>query len=304
MRRIAAVLLAVLLVGSAAAAPIPQTTPECPEPLPVSAGSEVSIRGGVYVRAAPGPSNAIVNYVESFTLALITDGPTCVNGVIWWRVAGLPGEAGWVAQSAVDLQLVIPGPPDEALACPPALNLVPGSRLPLVSGGVRIRAEPNLAGRVLTVALIDTPVTVLAGPECADRLNWWRVQVPLGDILVEGWMAEGFENAPFVAVTPVRSLEAGTLCANPLRLPPGTRAAVSAPGGTFRPLRAAPGTDSPALFTLIDGVAFTITGSPVCADNLNWFPVQILSRPEVTGWLAEGGPGAYVIRRIAIEPLR
>ena len=47
--------------------------------------------------------------------------------------------------------------------------------------------------------------------------------------------------------------------------------------------------------TLIDGIGFEILGAPICADGYNWWPVRILSRPDVQGWFAEGGPINYWI---------
>ena len=93
------------------------------------------------------------------------------------------------------------------------------------------------------------------------------------------------------------------ICGPTLRLSVGDRASVNVSDFKPKNLRAVPGLYSPILYKLIDGVAFDIVGGPVCADNLNWWQIQIVSRPEVIGWLSEGGPGNYAINRFTQDRL-
>ena len=52
--------------------------------------------------------------------------------------------------------------------------------------GLRLRAEPSTAGRLVTAVREGTTLTVTDGPEEADGYVWWKVQAPDGK---EGWGA-------------------------------------------------------------------------------------------------------------------
>jgi len=278
----------------------PTATPAfCQPPLAMSVGSTAFVRPGANIRYQPTLSSALVNYRDSSTTVVITGGPVCADGLNWWQVRA-PGEDGWVAENFNGVTLLVPGPPDPSTICPEPLILPVGSVLPLVSGGVRVRAEPGLSSLVLTVGLVNTEVMILGDPVCADQLNWFPVQLVSAGVTYQGWMAEGFEghrvlNEP-ISTDPV--------CAPPIRLSNGTRAYVNSADPYPKNLRSEPGLDSPLLFTLIDGIGFTVIGGPVCTDGLNWWNIQILSRPDVVGWFAEGGPGNYWIRRIQSRELK
>lgn len=323
-RRFIPVLLALTLIGlilpAAAQTPTPVATPLvgtpvptfifptatpafCATPLAITAGTRIDTRPGINIRSEPRLSSAIVIYYDSSITLRATGGPVCNDGVNWWQISGPGRIAGWVAESFNNMTLIFPQI-DPGLTCPTPLNLAVGTRVPLSSGGVRVRAEPNRSGLVLTVALVNTEVTILGASVCAEALNWWPVELISVGVLYQGWIAEGDESGSWLVQPGLTSTAAGTLCAPPLPLSIGTRAYVNYTDFTPKNLRTAPGTESPLLYTLIDGIGFTVLGGPACANNMNWWYIQVISRPDVVGWLSEGGPGNYWIRRIRARQLR
>lgn len=281
----------------------------CESPMALSVGSLVNTRPGIYLRGQPSMSGPIADYIGDRITFRVTGNSVCADYVNWWPVRGPSNyNPGWIAEREFHggrYLLFAAAPPAPETLCAEPLNLVPGNTIPIYTG-VRVRAEAGLSGLVLTVAPPESEVLVVGGPMCADRLNWWRVQVPVSGVLYEGWMAEGYGGAPWMEDPTVPSLAQGNLCGpSKIRIGVGIRGEVQYPRGAEpRNLRAAPGAESALLYTLIDGIAFDIISGPVCADNLNWWEIRLVARPEVTGWLAEGGPGNYWMRRIYTEPLR
>lgn len=297
-------LLIIALLGSTLPATAQGTA--CGQPLDLTPGLRIHTRPGIYIRNLPTISGGIVEYLDSSITFRITDGPVCADGLNWWHVRGpINYDPGWIAEkeSPTGRYLIFRADPDPATLCSAPIPLSIGQRVPVTSGGLRVRTEPGLEARVLTVALIDTEVTIVGGPQCVDKLNWWQITLPASpttDVLVRGWVAEGYGGAvPWLALPPGPSLEAGNLCAPPMRgLGVGTQAYVNAAQtNVLRRIRSDPGTDAPVLYTMVDGVAFHIIAGPICANNLNWWQIQVITRPDVIGWLAEGGPGDYWIRR-------
>jgi hypothetical protein len=270
--------------------------------LGIRPGIRVNTRPGIYIRNQPTLSGGIVHYLDESLTFRVEDGPVCADGVNWWRIFGIIGYTpGWVAEyEPQGIQLIFPilSDLDPTLLCDEPLNFVPGSRFPLLAD-VRIRQEPNLSGLVLHVAPTGQTVTIIDGPECHDTLNWWLIQVPFSGLIVQGWMAQGSETRAFLpdpdALPPDR------ICGPSLPLRIGNRAAITTRDLKPKNLRVGPGVNEPLLYSLIDGIAIDILEGPVCRSNLNWWRVRIVARPEVTGWLSEGGPGNYSIARFTTD---
>ncbi len=272
----------------------PTTTPGCPPPLPLSIGGVAYVRGGVNVRAAPTASSAQVNYYTESVTVRVLEGPVCDGIYNWWRVDG-PGNGGWIAEGRPGRYWIYgydaaAGTP----VCSSPLGFTLGARVELLYG-LRVRAAPALAGLVLTVAPAGTVVDILEGPVCGEGYNWWRVQVVVLNILYTGWVAEGERGAGDLYLEP-QGFVPTPVCAPPLPLPAGMTAYVEYQRDESpKNLRVAPGLNAEIVATLIDGIGFEILGEPICADGLNWWPIRILSRPDVAGWFAEGGPVNYWI---------
>lgn len=276
----------------------------CGTSLAITPGMRINTRPGIYIRNLPTRSGGIAEYLqESYTLRVL-DGPRCADGLNWWQVTG-PADInpGWVAEKETPTgrYLIFPIEEDPTALCPEPLNLVNGSRLPLLND-VRIRQEPDLNALVLHVAPTGETATIISGPECVGTLNWWLVQVPWQGIIIQGWMAEGRFGDTFLPNPDLPSPDA--ICGPPIpRLGVGDRAQVNVEDFKPKHLRAVPGLDGAILYALIEGIAFDVLAGPVCADNLNWWQIQIVSRPDVIGWLSEGGPGNYAIKRFTQDRL-
>lgn len=284
------------LTPTAPAFVFPTATPaSCEPPLALVPGQRLNTRPGINLRSQPDLSSAIVQYLENSTTLVALEGPVCQSGINWWRVRGPSNVSpGWVAEREFfgGRYLIFPVI-DPATVCPTPLTLPAGTQTALFNG-LRVRAAPGLTGLVLTVAPASAVATVVDGPVCADGFNWWLVDVTVLGLVYRGWVAEGFAGRPFVD----EPGEPPAVCSPPLPFTVGSRGFVSYRDFQPKSLRAAPGRDAELLFTLIDGVAFEVIGGPVCADGFNWWHVQIISRPDAVGWIAEGVPGTYWVRGI------
>ncbi len=269
----------------------------CGTPLDLVPSQQINTRPGINIRNQPSLSGGIVNYLDASITYRVEGGPVCADGVNWWQVRGpVNFNPGWVAEkeSPDGRYLIFALPLEQASECSEPLNLVPGSQMPLLNG-VRIRQEANLSGLVLTVAPTGEVVTIIDGPACNEDINWWLVQVPFQGLIIQGWMAQGYPERDFLPDP--NPIPADQICGPALPLDIGDRAAVNVSDFKPKNLRTAPGTYSPIMFKLIEGVAFDIIAGPVCASNLNWWQARIVTRPDVVGWISEGGPGNYAISR-------
>lgn len=269
--------------------PTPTATPGCAAPLPLAAGDFAFVRAGTNVRSQPTTSGALVNYYGEAVTVRVVDGPVCANDYNWWQVRG-PGEDGWVAEGRPDAYFVRPAPKADT-GCPAPAQLSIGGRTEILTG-VRLRDQAADTGLVLTVAPQGTLADVLEGPVCAGGQNWWRLRATVLNVVYTGWAAEGFPGERYLQAEGADLLP---VCAPPLNLKVGQRAYVDYPDNNPRNLRAAPGLNAELVATLIDGIGFEIIGGPACADDINWWQIRIVARPDVTGWFAEGGPSQYWI---------
>jgi hypothetical protein len=273
--------------------------PGCDTAFPIEIGGFVTVRPGVTVRAEPSINGPIVETLPENREFIVLDGPVCGDNYQWWRIRG-GGINGWVAERnrALDFIRFIFPPVDSTPGCEPPFNLEAGQVVDL-NTGVRVREEPNLNGLVLTVAQINTPVTILSDePTCGDGLNWRRVQVTVVGTRYEGWMVEGTAFAEYVALP---TTDPGLICYPPINLESGDRRRVRYYDDQPKALRAGPGRDEELLFSLVNGVPFEILDGPVCANGQNYWRVRILASFEPVGWLAEGPRPNYWSRPFTSE---
>lgn len=278
-------------VFAATTVPAGPPTPGCAPSLPLVEGATAAVRGGTYVRAEPDGSSPWVNYYEQAMEVLIVGGPVC-DGLRynWWQVRG-PGNDGWVAEGVPGGYFMrVLSLPDDPNQCEPAAALTAGSRFRLLND-LRVREAADPEALVLTVAPTGELVTVLEGPVCAGNYNWWRVQVVVVNVQYTGWVADrGTDGTPYVEDE--FTVDA-PVCGRPLNLTVGGQAYVNYKDDELKNLRAAPALNATLVASLLDGIGLEVLGGPVCNDGYNWWQVRVLSRPEVSGWFAEGGPAAY-----------
>jgi hypothetical protein len=272
----------------------PSTTPGCAAPLPLQVGGLAYVSGGVYVRTDPNGSRPWVNYYAENTVVKITGGPVCDGQLYnWWQVRG-PGNDGWVAEgSPGNYFMRFAAPSGDFIPCSPPADLNIGGRARLLLD-VKVHDSASENGLVLTVAPSGSLANVLEGPTCAGGVNYWRVSVTVVDVVYTGWAADAkTDGTPLMEDEFARDVP---VCAPPLDMAIGSRANVNYKGNSPKSLRAAPSINGELIATLLDGIGFEIIGGPVCAkDGYNWWQIRILSRPDVSGWLAEGGPANYWI---------
>lgn len=275
---------------------IASPTPGCAAPLPLVNGATAYVKGGVYVRYQPNVSSPFVNYYTEAVTVTIVGGPVC-DGVKynWWQIKG-PGNDGWVAEGQPGQYLMRVGFLPTS-GCDPAVSLVAGKTAQLLRD-LNVHDQPADAGLVLTVASTGATVDVLEGPTCADGYNWWKIRTTVLNVEYTGWVADG-QPAGNDWLISEDALNA-PVCDSPLELSVGMQAYVNYKDHIPKILRRGPSTNAELVATLFDGIGFTIIGGPFCAEGYNWWQVSILSRPDVTGWLAEGGPANYWISPIAI----
>jgi hypothetical protein len=264
----------------------------CPTPQRFAVGQQVFTRPGVFVRNLPTLSGGQVGYYPNSVTLRITDGPVCADGLNWWQVT-TPGNPGWVAEAVPDLVLLFPDTSfNNGQNCAPALGLTIGGQATLLEKSVRLRADPDRSGRVLTVLNQFQPVYVLAGPTCADNINWWQVRAQYGSSTstVDGWLAEAAGGTTFLSAGGSGAPTEPAHCPPTYyRLSVGIRAVVTYQDSKPKNLRAEPGMNAAVLTSMLKGVEVDIIGGPTCVDGLNWWQLRLVGQPELVGWLAEGG---------------
>jgi hypothetical protein len=271
--------------------------PGCGVSLPLVVDATVTVRSGVSIRLNPTVSSPLLEYLLQDRAFVVTGGPVCADNYIWWGVAS-SGLSGWVAERDNEIVYIRGFENPVPVVCSTPRDLVVGERIDLTDN-VRIRENPSLDGRVLTVAPLGAEVLILTEPTCTDGYNWRRVQVDVLGARYTGWMAEaerGTDVAFFVEETP-------ELCFPPLSLSTGDRVRVYYRSGPPKNLRDAPNYESNVLYTLVSGVPLAITGGAVCVDGMNWWPVRVLGTIQPGGWIAEGGRPIPSIRPFDEPPL-
>lgn len=279
------------LVGTYTA---PSPTPAfCRDPLPIEAGGVIVVSGGVIIRLSPDASSPLLRSFPERREFRVVSGPVCQGGFNWWQVTG-HGLTGWVSEGRDDRYWIryLRGPGEDTLDCAAPLDLSTGESFDLLYNA-RLRADADIDALTVTVVQADSRVSVLEGPVCADGYNWWRVRASVLGLIYEGWMAEALRTGEALIDAPPEG--DGTFCAVPLPLDIGDNATVSYKSGPPKRLRNAPDLNAAVLYDLVRSVPLVIEGGPVCADSYNWWQVSIRGRPEVVGWMAEGGPPEYWI---------
>jgi murein DD-endopeptidase MepM/ murein hydrolase activator NlpD len=281
--------------------------PPAPQRPDLAAGETVYAQTWVNVRTSPGHLNKagddVVGLLGPGAMIKLTGESVRQDGLWWWPVEGTKSDGdtavGWVAEAtaeAVLLKEMAPPLPRTA-----SYNVIFGIRTDYAQSFLNLRQSPGYVGKaaddVVGQIPLGAPVTVLAGPEAADELQWWQVRAPLLDDKVgTGWVADhapnGFvtlaetpppaEEEPVVEVTTpvVKEMTVVAVAAN-LRAAAGYRDQLAAP----------------IVAEVVAGTRFTVVGGPVTVDDLEWLQVATLpgSTPALRGWLAVADPNGVRI---------
>lgn len=273
--------------------------PGCEQTFPLEAGVGVTIRGGVAVRYSPSVSAPLLVTLTQNHDFVVIDGPVCADDYIWWGVRSAQ-YTGWVAERNVNITFVRDFDLPRPTVCANPLPLSIGQTIE-TTANVRVRQTPSLTGRVLTVALTGTPVTILSEVQCQDGVNWRRVSATVAGFTYEGWLAEGqTDRSPTIFLD---AIDDAAVCYPSLGFSVGEFVRVYYRSGPPKYLREAPGFDAPTLYSLVSGIPLEITGASVCVDAMNWWPVRVLGSFPVSGWIAEGGRPIPFVRPADEPPL-
>ena len=265
-------------------------------PASYKAGDVVRTLDIVNLRAVP--AGQVLGQLPQGAVLTVQD-PIFVmaGGVPYWAVRGPLNSAtvdGWVAQytatGIVLLEAYVPVSPPVTGA---GGAFSPGDQLRTTTT-VRMRKTPGVTNKPATdtVALVPAgeTLTVLAGPERADQMTWWRLnwRSPAGALL-DGWMAQALPAGELLLELAVPAPPAQPVPPPAYTFTPGDRFATT----TIVRLRRTPGiANSPPddiIAEIMPGVEGGVLAGPEDRDGLVWWQVRIADATGrlLTGWMAE-----------------
>jgi uncharacterized protein YgiM (DUF1202 family) len=209
---------------------------------------------GANVRETPGIDETIATALAFGTVLQIIDGPTSVDGNIWYQVAGDAGW-GWIASSLIE-------PSD---AAPPVGKYAAGDALIVNTDAVNIRAEPSLRALIVAAVPSGEDASVVEGPMPAGGYRWYRIKTSYG----EGWAAEQYLISPDELEPESRFLV-------------GDSVIVGDPEGLN--LRSEPSTGTGVIRSLPTGTPGVVVEGPRLGDRVTWLRIRT---SLATGWCVE-----------------
>lgn len=163
-------------------------------------GQTVTLIANARIREAPSTETLTRTIVPAGDPILITGGPQCVDGFLWWAVRAEVVNfvyEGWMAEGQPEdnyflIPTDLPSLADGTLCANPR-PFSAGMRgyVDYRSGGPKsLRTAPRIDATLLFSLVDGVPFVVEDGPVCSGNLNWWKITV-LASAPVTGWMAEG-----------------------------------------------------------------------------------------------------------------
>ncbi len=180
-----------------AVTPTPELT------LRVGGTAVVNTSGGdsLNMRSDSGVEYQIRRKLSRGTEVTLLDGPVSADGYNWWKVREPEGLEGWVVDlyggqitlvpravfgtQLVDALSEIAANPSMASVL--AIDDTVAVTLTDPRGSLRLRNGAGLSFRIISMLPNGTRLTVTDGPRTSDRLTWWQVRTPDGNV---GWAAE------------------------------------------------------------------------------------------------------------------
>lgn len=231
-------------------------------------------------RALPAQEAGINSTWWAGSTFTLLEGPSCGNGIWWWRVT-LPDDrtTAWVPQgdsTQYYLIVVTPTAPPTATVtqtatATPTLTTTPSATVP--PSDTATATEPPTS----TVPPSNTPtVTPTVTPSNTPRPT----------------------STPRPSLTPSPTLDALCWSAPLPRLTAGDNAQVAQVIGGLR-LRALPAVGAGEIALLNRGTAITLLEGPLCNTGYYWYQVELSDGR--TGWVAEGDADTYWLDPVAAE---
>jgi len=178
-------------------------TPKRYYPLSNCAGSHLRVGDSAFVSYTGGknnlrnepdthPSNNVIGAIYPGEVVIIVDGPVCNYGWILWEVLTTNDERGWTPETNGDDYWILPLTTRQL--CDGALptRLVVGKKAKVNEqppDANLIRVEPSRFDEVIGRIPPGEWMTVLEGPHCGEKANWWKVKAISTGIV--GWTMEG-----------------------------------------------------------------------------------------------------------------
>jgi len=166
----------------------------CAAPQRLTVGGRFDISDNVRMRETPSLIGRTITVVQYDAQVIILEGPTCADGINWWKVRATVVNFvydGWIAEAprAGDPFIQVP----TTAPCHSPLNLTIGEQGRVIYNDTspkRLRSAPSTSGAILAELIENVPFVITDGPICANSYNWWKVRI-LSSNPVEGWLAEG-----------------------------------------------------------------------------------------------------------------
>jgi len=289
----------------------------------ITIGGTVRVTQLLNLRSGPGTTASVIAVMPTGTIGTVLAGPQTATGRSWWQISTSLG-TGWAAADYLratsggvtstptrsttpvltSVATLTATPTTTTVATTPASGIAIGD-LVRTTARVNLREGPGTQATVITVLPSGSQGPVLGGPQTANGMSWWQVQMPSGT----GWVA-----APYLARTGVAPTATVTRTpstspvATQTRTPSITRTTTTTPTVTRAPsitptvgscgtlgygdiarattsvnLRSTPSTSGTIIRTLSEGERGTVRGGPVSANGYTWCQLQFGS---VTGWVA------------------
>lgn len=178
--------------------PVPQVTATLTPTNPPPTGGNVLAPGqparvnapaGLNYRESPSANGALLGQFGTGQLVTVLEGPVSADNFTWWRIDDGQGNAGWAADGDGETEWLTP-----RLGEPQPVDRAPrvGDRVSVTmgqGGQLSIRATPGTNAQLVVRVNPGQQLTVLAGPQSANGLNWYQLRSDDGTI--EGWAADG-----------------------------------------------------------------------------------------------------------------
>ncbi len=254
------------------------------------------------VRRSPGyankPATDVVTDLPVGTRVTVLGGPSPADNLTWWQVRATSGQEGWAAQVAPNGQVLLEkatvvAPPDGGGTGTFAV----GDRI-VTRAVVRMRQSPGYLNKPATDVVADIALgaqgTVLAGPQSANNLTWWRIQTtnPAG-AQVSGWMAEkGPDGQTFL-----EKASGGGVPTTPVGLAPGDLVAAASPVRVRRTAGYVGKAADDVLGELGQRATVNLISGPRTVDSLQWWQVGGIGTAgqSLVGWSADRAPNGAVL---------
>ncbi len=277
----------------------PPVAPPIPPPQKTFApGDRVRTLDAVRMRQTPGyvgktPTDVVADLPQDAQL-IVQRGPTKADNLDYWHASGKDAAgadiAGWVAERAANGATLLAKVLDPFVPFSPESTFAPGDRAQ-TKAPVRFRRAAGYINKPADDVIADLPPQttgdVVGGPQPADGLIWWNLDMPTPDGGVQrGWIAES--DASGVTLL-------GKVTGTPAPTPPSpgfargdlltTRSAIrvrKSPGVMNKPADDVLGAFAPQ-------TTLNVNAGPQQSDDLIWWHVGGINSDarETLGWVAQ-----------------